>query len=185
MEESAIHQIGERLKGLREVLDLSVGELAETMGCTPGEYLKIESGESELHISNLQKIARKYQLSLDELLFGEEPHMSTYFVTRKGKGASVNRVKAYHYESLASGFRGRIADPFIVTVSPKPDGTPLNRSSHPNQEFDMVLEGTLEMTVGTKVIVLEEGDSIYFDSTQPHCMRALNGKPVRFFAIVF
>ena len=49
----------------------------------------------------------------------------------------------------------------------------------------MVLEGTLELTIGQKTLILEEGDSIYFDATQPHGMRALNGKNVKFFAIIF
>jgi transcriptional regulator with XRE-family HTH domain len=185
MEEEAIQLIGERLKGLREVLDLSVEEIAETCGITPEAYQKMERGESELHVSNLQKIAKKYGISLDELMFGEEPHMSSYFITRKGKGQSVERRKAYHYESLASGFRGRKADPFIVRVEPKPDGTPLEKNSHANQEFNMVLEGSMELFIGEKRLTLNEGDSIYFDSTQPHCMRALNGQPVKFLAIIF
>ena len=49
----------------------------------------------------------------------------------------------------------------------------------------MVTEGCLELTIGKKVLVLNEGDSIYFDATQPHCMRALNGQPVKFLAIIF
>ena len=48
-----------------------------------------------------------------------------------------------------------------------------------------VTEGTLELTIGKKVLVLEAGDSIYFDATQPHAMRALNGKAVKFLAIIF
>lgn len=185
MEEEAIKQIGERLRGLRDVLELSVDELAQTCGITNDEYLEMERGEGELHVSNLQKIAKKYGISLDELMFGEEPHMSSYFLTRKGKGQSVERRKAYKYQSLASGFRGRKADPFIVTVEPKPDDTPLEKNSHANQEFNLVLEGSMELTIGSRVLTLNEGDSIYFDSTQPHCMRALNGQTVRFLAIIF
>lgn len=49
--------------------------------------------------------------------------MSAYFLTRCGTGVSVERTKAYKYESLASGFRGRKVDPFIVTVEPKPEDT--------------------------------------------------------------
>jgi quercetin dioxygenase-like cupin family protein len=111
--------------------------------------------------------------------------MSNYFLTRRGQGLSVERRKAYHYESLASGFRGRKAEPFIVTVSPKPDDAPRESNAHPGQEFNMVFEGTLELTIGEKVLTLNVGDSIYFDATQPHGMRALEGKPVKFLAIIF
>ena len=180
-----ILQIGERLRGLRDVLEISPEEIADTCGITVEHYMKMESGESELSVANLQKIAQKYGVSLDVLMFGEEPKMSTYFLTRKGQGQRVERRKAYQYESLASGFRGRTADPFIVTVEPKPADTPKEMNSHSGQEFNMVLEGSMELTIGSRVLTLEEGDSIYFDATQPHGMRTLNDQRVRFLAIIF
>ncbi len=183
--EEAIKQIGERLKGLRDVLDIPAEEIANLCGITLEQYEKMENGESELSVANLQKIAKEYNVSLDVLLFGEEPHMSTYFLTRKGQGMSIERRKAYKYQSLASGFRGRKADPFIVTVEPKPADAPKERNSHNGQEFNMVLEGSMELTIGQKAVILNEGDSIYFDATQPHGMRALNDEPVKFLAIIF
>lgn len=180
-----LKQIGERLRGLREVLDIPVEDVAALCGITVNHYEKMESGESELSVANLQKIAKKYGVSLDVLMFGEEPKMNAYFLTRKGQGKSVERRKAYQYESLASGFRGRKADPFIVTVEPKTANTPKEMNSHPGQEFNMVLEGTMELTIGSKSLILNEGDSIYFDATHPHGMRTLNEKPVRFLAIIF
>ena len=180
-----LKQIGERLRGLREVLDIEAQEVADLCGITLEHYMRMESGEGELSVANLQKIAKEYGVELNVLLFGEEPHMSSYFLTRKGQGLHVERRKAYNYESLASGFRGRKADPFIVTVEPKPEDTPRESNSHPGQEFNMVLEGTMELTIGQKTLVLNEGDSIYFDATQPHGMRALNSHNVKFFAIIF
>ena len=180
-----IKQIGQRLKGLRDVLDIEEQDVADLCGISLEQYEKMERGESELSVANLQKIAREYKVDLDVLLFGEEPHMSNYFLTRSGQGLSVQRRKAYHYESLASGFRGRKAEPFIVTVEPKPEDAPRESNSHPGQEFNMVFEGQLELTIGKKVLTLNVGDSIYFDATQPHGMRALGGQPVKFLAIIF
>lgn len=182
--EEAIKQIGERLRGLRDVLDIPVEEIAGLAEMSVNDYLQMEQGESELSVSTLQKIARHYDVSLDALLFGEEPHMRGYFLTRHGRGLSVERRKAYHYESLASGFRGRKAEPFIVTLEPKPDDAPRESNSHAGQEFNLVLNGTVELTIGQKVLTLNEGDSIYFEATQPHGMRALGGKPAKFLAII-
>ena len=95
-----IKQIGQRLKGLREVLDVDAQEVADLCGISVEQYEKMERGESELSVANLQKIAKQYEVDLDVLLFGEEPHMSNYFLTRRGQGLSVERRKAYHYESL-------------------------------------------------------------------------------------
>lgn len=180
-----IKQIGERLRGLRDVLDIPVESMASLCGITVDRYEKMERGEAELSVANLQKIAKKYGVSLDVLMFGEEPHMRNYFLTRKGQGLHVERRKAYNYESLASGFRGRKADPFIVTVEPKPEGTPKEMNSHSGQEFNMVIEGEMELTIGGKVLTLGEGDSVYFDATQPHGMCTMGNKPCKFLAIIF
>ena len=181
----AIEQIGERLRGLRDVLDIPAEDVAQLCDLDIDTYLKMEAGDGELSISSLQKISKRYGIALDVLLFGEEPHMSTYFLTRKGQGMSVERRKEYKYQSLASGFRARTADPFMVTVEPKPADTPIETNTHAGQEFNMVLEGDMELTIGKKTLTLHEGDSIIFDSTQPHGMRTLGESKVRFLAIIF
>ena len=116
-----LKQIGERLKGLRDVLDIPVSEMAETIGISAEKYEKIEAGELDITISNLMKIAKKYGVSTEELIFAEAPHMKSYYVTRKGQGMSIERTKAYKYQSLVGGFVNHKADVFIVTVEPKPE----------------------------------------------------------------
>lgn len=182
--EEQIRQIAERLKGLREALDLNVEHVAAECGMAVGEYLQMESGEVDLPVSFLQKVAGKYGVSLDELMFGLEPKMSAYFLTRRGTGVSVERTAAYKYEALASGFKGRKADPFIVTVEPKPEGTPIYFNTHSGQEFNLVIEGRMLLNINGKELILNEGDSLYFDSSKPHGMLAMDGKTVRFLAIV-
>ena len=118
--EEQLKQIGERLRGLRDVLDIPVSEMAETIGISTDKYEKIEQGELDITISNLMKIAKKYGVSTEELIFAEAPHMKSYYVTRKGQGMSIERTKAYKYQSLVGGFVGHKADVFIVTVEPKP-----------------------------------------------------------------
>ena len=110
--------------------------------------------------------------------------MKGYFLTRKGQGLGVDRRKDYRYQSLAAGFRDRSVDPFLVTVDPLPGSANHNKNSHEGQEFDFVLEGELEITIGEKVLTLHEGDSIYFDASKPHCMRAVGEQQVKFVCIV-
>ena len=179
-----IKQIAARLHGLREVLELTEQEVADACQLTIEDYRELESGTRDISVSTLQKISRHYGISLDVLMFGEEPKMSSYFLTRKGTGISVERRKAYKYEALASGFRGRIADPFIVTVEPKPEGTPVQFNSHQGQEFNLVVEGRLLLNINGKELILNQGDSLYFNSALPHGMLALDGKPVKILAII-
>ena len=63
-----LKQIGERLRGLRDVLDIPVSEMAETIGIETEKYEKIEKGELDITISNLMKIAHKYGVSTEELM---------------------------------------------------------------------------------------------------------------------
>ena len=130
MIDEQLRQIGERLRGLRDVLDIPVSEMAETIGISADKYEKIEQGELDITISNLMKIAHKYGVSAEELMFAEAPHMKSYFVVRKGQGMSVERTKAYKYQSLVSGFVNHKADVFIVTVEPKPDVHTIYKNSH-------------------------------------------------------
>ena len=183
MEEQII-QIAERLRGLRDVLDLTIDDVICECGISHEEYEKAESGSSDISVGMLQKISRQYNIPLDTLMFGEEPKMSTYFLTRAGKGTSIERSKAYKYQALAAGFRDRIADPFIVTIEPKPAGTPFHLNTHAGQEFNLVIEGSMEISIGDKVLTLNVGDSIYFNAQLPHGMRALNNKPMKLLAVI-
>ncbi len=182
--EEQIKQIAMRLQGLRDALDLTPEEVASEVGVPVEQYKAMEKGETDLSVSTLQKIAIRFNVSLDELMFGEEPRMNAYFLTRRGTGISVERTKAYKYESLASGFRNRKGDPFIVTVEPKSEDTPIYYNAHTGQEFNLVIQGRLQLNINGKELILNPGDSLYFDSSLPHGMKALNGEPVRFLAII-
>ncbi|TWV13099.1 helix-turn-helix domain-containing protein [Bacteroidaceae bacterium HV4-6-C5C] len=179
-----IKQIAERLYGLREVLELTAENLAKECDIPVEDYRLAESGEYDISVSMLQKIARTYGITLDALMFGEEPKMNTYFLTRAGKGVSIERTKAYKYEALAAGFINRKADPFIVTVEPKPDNEPMMFNNHGGQEFNFVIEGRMLVIIEGKELILNEGDSLYFNSQLPHGMKALDGKTVRFLAVI-
>ena len=179
-----IKQIAERLAGLRDALEITPEEMAKVCNLTPEQYMKLESGTVDISVSVLHQISQAYGVELTTLMFGDEPKMSSYFVTRAGKGISIERTKAYKYQSLASGFMNRTADPFIVTVEPKPENEPIHYNSHSGQEFNLVLEGRMMLSIDGKDLILNEGDSLYFNSKLPHGMKALDGKKVRFLAVI-
>lgn len=179
-----IKQIAQRLAGLREVVEASPEEFAKVSGISEAEYLSLESGQKDIPVSVLHNISQKYGVDLATLMFGDEPHVSAYSLTRKGKGAIVERSKAYKYQSLGSGFIGRKADPFIVTVEPKPEDTPLVTNTHSGQEFNLIIEGRMLLHIDDKELIMNEGDSIYFDASRPHGMKALDGKKVKFLAVI-
>lgn len=179
-----IKEIANRLYGLRDALNISIKNIAEVCNITEEEYLVCESGLSDIPMGVLQAVSKHYNIELTALLFGEEPTMTGFFLTRSGLGTAMERTKAYKYQSLAAGFMHRKADPFIVTVEPIPSDTPMQLNTHEGQEFNYVLEGSLLLSIDGKELILNEGDSLYFDSGKKHGMKALNDKAVRFLAII-
>ncbi|GBU07663.1 transcriptional regulator [Bacteroidales bacterium] len=177
-----IAQISARLKGLREALDFSVEEMAVKCQHDVNDIDLYESGDVDIPLGYLFDISQCFGIDTVTLLSGDEPRMDTYFLTRKGKGASVSRSEAYKYQALAAGFKNPKAEPFEVTVEPNNLAIYLN--SHAGQEFNYVLEGRLQFRINNKDLILSEGDCIFFDSSKLHGMKALDAKAVKFLAIV-
>lgn len=180
-----IQEIAERLRGLRDMLEIPVEDMAGVCRVSVEEYLGYESGENDIPVSALENISKHYNVELTALLFGTEPNMKTFFLTRAGQGNAMERTHAYKYQALAAGFSGRKADPFIVTVEPTPENTPMHLNSHDGQEFNFVLGGSMLLSIDGHLLTLNEGDSLYFDATRPHGMKALNEKSVKFLAVIF
>jgi quercetin dioxygenase-like cupin family protein len=177
-----IKQIAERLQGLRDSLDLSVAEMAGRCKRTTKEIQQYETGDTDIPMSFLFDVAQHFNIDTSTLISGEEPRMKSYFLTRYGKGISIERNKAYKYQALASGFKHPKSEPFEVTV--EPDEQEMHLNSHEGEEFDYVLEGRLLLHFNGKELILNSGDSIYFDSSYPHGMKALDNQPVKFLALI-
>jgi transcriptional regulator with XRE-family HTH domain len=179
-----IKEVATRIKELRDILGLSLDDMSSHLKLSKEKYLKYENGEEDIPASVLYEISRKLGVEMSILLTGETPRMHYFSVTRKGKGVSVERRKQYKYQSLASNFINKKAEPFVVTVEPKPARTKVQTNTHPGQEFNFVLEGSLKLIIKDHEFILAEGDSIYFDSSCEHAMVALDNKPARFLAII-
>lgn len=178
-----IQQVASRLRGLRDALELTTAQVAEQCGIDTATYEQYESGNSDIPISFVQHLADQFGVQVPEILFGSSPKMQSYYVTRAGKGSRVERTRTYSYESLAEGFAGRIMHPFMVTIDPN-NNAKTKPNTHAGQEFNLVIEGRMEFYVGHRAIVLNEGDSIIFNARLPHHMKALDGKQVKFLAII-
>ncbi len=180
-----VKEIGARIHELRELSEISAAHMAKIVEIPLRAYNKFETGEEDIPASVLFKISQELNVDMSLLLTGEAPRMNIYTVTRKGKGVNVERRADYSYQNLAANFHHKKAEPFLVTVDPKPVDTPLCINSHPGQEFDYILEGTLKVMIHHHEITLEPGDSIFYDSSYGHGMEALHGKTARFLAIIF
>ena len=179
-----IKEIAERIWQMRELCDITIEKLAKNLEITPEEYKSYESGQKDIPASMLHEIAHILGVDMSVLLTGEEPRMHIFTVTRAGKGTTVERRKQYEYQSLADNFIHKKAEPFIVTVQPKDQQDELTMNQHPGQEFNYLLEGKLKVYIHDNEITLEKGDSIFFDSSHKHAMRAIGDRPAKFLAMI-
>jgi transcriptional regulator with XRE-family HTH domain len=179
-----IRQIAERIKEIREISGISAETLAIRLGVTKELYNRYESGETDIPVGFIFKTAELFNVELSVMLGGNNPKLHVYGVVRNGKGLKLERRKQYRYESLAFNFIHKKAEPFMVTIDPHPGDEPLDFNSHPGQEFNYVIKGTMMTIIDGHEITLNEGDSVYFDSGCKHAMKALNNEQVKFLAIV-
>jgi transcriptional regulator with XRE-family HTH domain len=179
-----IQLIADRIKELREISGLSAAALARELGISSDLLLQYESGAVDIPVGFLYNVAHKFSIELSAILTGENPRLHIYCVVRKDRGLNVERRKQYKYESLAFNFINKKAEPFIVRIEPDTESAPMEFNSHPGQEFNYVIEGVMKVVIDAHEIVLNPGDSVYFDSAYKHAVKAMNQTPVKLLAIV-
>ena len=188
-EASAKHEasleIIQRVKALREIEEISGETLARELGFNPAEYNKWESGEIDFPVGVLVEIAYRFKIDLAELITGKTSKLKTFCLTRANEAPEVSRRPMYGYWNLAYNFHGKRAEPFLVEADPATEKKPLSLNTHPGHEFNYVLEGRLLISVSGHEMELDAGDCIYYDSNEPHGMKALDGRRARFIAIIF
>ncbi|WP_243366096.1 helix-turn-helix domain-containing protein [Fundidesulfovibrio soli] len=176
--------IARRIKDLREVLALTPEDLADKTGVSVQDILAFESGSREVPVSYLYTIAKATGVDLTALITGSEAKLHQYCLVRKSEGLSVTRRKAYKYQALAYRFSRPAMEPFIVTVPPAPPKQDVDFNQHAGEEFVFMLKGRMEVVLGKETVILEPEDSLYFSSTIPHAMRALDGKEAVFLDVI-
>ena len=175
--------IGNRIRELRELSDITIKDIAKELNIKEETYIQYENAEVDIPASFLYELATIFKVDLGLLLTGEESRMNIFDVTRANKGIKVDRSKEYINENLCSNFIHKKAETFLVEVDPEKNAIP-SLNSHPGQEFNYVLEGSLKIFIHNNEIILNEGDCIFFDSTYKHAMVALNDKPAKFIAMI-
>jgi mannose-6-phosphate isomerase-like protein (cupin superfamily) len=177
-------EIIERVKVLREIEEISGETLSRELGFDPAEYNQWESGEKDFPIGALVEIAARFKIDLSELITGKTSKLKTFCLTRAAEAPEVSRRPMYGYWNLAYNFHRKKAEPFLVEASADTENKPLSINTHPGQEFDYCLEGRLLVSVGGHEMELGPGDCVYYDSNEPHGMKALGGKRARFIAVI-
>ncbi len=175
-----------RIREMREIVGYTVAEMAQKTEIPQELYIEYEAGLADLPFSFMHKCAKIFGLELTELLEGHSAKLSGYAVTRRGKGMVTASEDGITIQDMAAMFRKKLATPYWVTYeySEELQDEPIHTTTHDGQEFDLVIKGAMRIKVGEHEEVLREGDSIFYKSSTPHGMIAIDGQDCVFLSMI-
>ncbi len=179
-------EIANRIREMREIAGYSVEQMAKMTDTTPDAYRIYESGTADFPFTFIHKCAIAFGIENTDLIEGHSAHLSSYTVTRHGEGQQTAREDGIEIKNLAPLFAKKIAEPYWVRYEYSEDlqNKPIHTTTHSGQEFDYILKGKLKVQIDNHVEILSEGDSIYYNSSSPHGMIAIDGEDCLFCAVV-
>ena len=171
-------KIGSQLKAIRLEAGLTLKKLADETGVSSALISRIEHGKIMPSIPTLQTIATSLKVEIEHFFKDEDQKL--YVVSPKGNRRSVHTRKGYEsIELLAEGMENAFMEPAIVTAKGESRENDLELSTHDGQEFMYVLEGKIEVTLGTKKFIMRKGDAAYWYGKIPHKGVSLSKKPTK------
>ena len=186
MNEMNLKEIGKRIQEMREISGKTIAEMAKVAGITEAEFVELEAGRLDPPFTVLHRCAVALNVDVTSLVEGHTAKLSGHIITRKGEGLTVTDEQGIRLQNMAALFKNRLATPYYVTYQydESAQDKPIHLTTHAGQEFDLVLEGSIKLQIGNHVEILHEGDSAFYQSSNPHGMLAIGGRPAKFLAMI-
>lgn len=183
-------KLGEKVKDLRLQKRYTLRQVAGNTGLSIALLSQIENNAVSPPVATLLRIARALDVTIG-YFFREEESKDKAVVVRKNERKKAFRRRyaqhgegGYTYEALAYTRNAKHMEPFLVEFEPK-QKEELTFLIHRGEEFLFLFRGRLAFHYDQDEIVLDSGDSLYFDSGVPHAFRALRGKKAQGIVIVY
>jgi transcriptional regulator with XRE-family HTH domain len=183
----ALLDLGTQVRKLRNERSLTLQDLADLTGLSKPNLSQIENNLVTPPIATLLKIATALGVPIG-YFFQESPQERNMIVVRKedrygvAKGPHISHI-GYQYEPLAYPKIDKSMEPFIVEMEER-EASDIVFNNHRGEEFLFVLRGSLEFCYGDQSVILDEGDSLYFDSIVPHGYRGMGG-PAKTLVVIY
>ena len=172
--------IAMNLKRLRAERNLSLGKLAELSGVSKVMLSQIEKGESSPTINTLWKIAGGLQVSYTKLI---DLQVEAPRIIRKGESALVEH-EGYHVYHYSTANPARDFEFFNSVLEVGGSFTSEGHGSN-THEYVLVTKGEMVLVYCGEEYILQEGDFIHFDCSQPHTYLNRNEITTEFTNIVY
>ena len=184
--------IGEKITNVREMKNISIEDMASRSGLSVEQIKRIEGNEDFPSLAPLIKIARVLGVRLGTFL-DDQQELGPVICRKESRentdgigftNNAVTKHKYMSYHALSQDKSGRHMEPFIIDVEPSQE-TDFVFSTHEGEEFIYVIAGSVEINYGKSVYLLNEGDSIYYDSIVAHHVHAANGSTAKILGVIY
>lgn len=179
-----MHRMGDRIKKIRENLNIQTNDLAKEVGVTSSLISQIERAKAFPSIITLKKIADALQTTVGELIGETETlienpllkYKERKFVKENGNGARLFLLS--HHDPH------KHMDPFIIEFNKNADSKDIMTTINPCQEYCFVIKGSFEVVLSNRKYMLSEGDSFYFNSNQYHLFTNIGNEDAQLLWVV-
>ena len=161
--------LGEHLRALRKQRGYTLKTVAEKAGFTASLISQIERDLVDPPISTLGNISKALDVSLLALI-DDDAFLVAFdqnAVTRKDQRVKVGSAEFGAVHSLLNPYKNRKMDVMLIEAEAGGSSGP-GFHTHVGEEFEYVIQGIFEVEWNGKTYTLQEGDSLYIDSSKPH-----------------
>lgn len=167
------YRIGPKIRTLRHSKKLSLMQLGDHSGLSPGLLSKLERGQLVPTLPTLLRIALVFGVGLEHF-FAPEKRPVVAVVRREDRLRLPDQpgrdIPSYFFESLDFPVTDRLMEAYLAEFPANgPESSP---HEHEGAEFAYLLSGRLAIRIGDETMTLDAGDAIYFDSSVAHAYRS-------------
>ena len=158
---------GKKVRALRTQRNLTLHDLAKITKRSVSLFSQIETGKVTPSFSTMRIIADAFHIPVSQLILDEEAH--------KANDSSLMEIQERKVLTTQGGVQHQLLSrdftlPFEFISFEIPPGASTGKDlyTHEGLECGLLLEGTLEIQIGNKVVRMKPGDTITLNSSVPH-----------------
>lgn len=169
LKDNILTKLGEKIKSIRKGKSIKIKQLSNRSGLTESSISMIENGKISPSITTINKIA--LALGVHPIEFFEIERHKRWVVTRKNEREQLKITDENFIEYLSKEKWDNKIEIFISNLGPN-ENSYEDRLNLEGEKFCIVLKGIIEVELGNETIILNEGDSLLFDSMIPHLWKS-------------
>jgi transcriptional regulator with XRE-family HTH domain len=176
------YDLGQKLKKLRLRRKVALVDLGKHTGLSASMLSQLENGKLVPTLPTLTRIAMVFDVSL-EYFFSERKQQKLFAVVRAKQRMRFpdrpdKKLPAYFFECLAFSAQDKAMQAYLAEFPARPLEQ-ADEHFHEGSEFLYLFDGSLAITFQNEEHVLRSGDSVYFDSSEPHSYRGMGKSGAR------